>query len=71
MFLTICTCHVFCHVSSSRTGLAVGVERMDARRHVADNGTIVSDARGTDVWFYAIDPRTDTILSRRSRQLDR
>ena len=51
--------------------LVVGVERIDSRRFISENGSIETDPAGTDVWFYVIDPRSDVILARRSGRLDR
>ncbi|XP_043200018.1 cadherin-99C-like isoform X2 [Amphibalanus amphitrite] len=50
--------------------LVVGVERIDSRRYISENGSIETDPAGTDVWFYVIDPRSDVILTRRSGRLD-
>jgi protocadherin-15 len=47
------------------------VEKLATREFIGGNGTLESDPAGTDVWFYVIDPETDTILSRNSSLVKR
>lgn len=44
--------------------LIVGVEKLATREFIGVNNTLESDASGTDIWFYVIDPETETILPR-------
>lgn len=49
-------------VIQEQSGLIIGVEKLNVREFVGENGTLEIDPAGTDIWFYAIDPETDTIL---------
>ncbi|KAF5300091.1 hypothetical protein FQA39_LY11283 [Lamprigera yunnana] len=51
------------HVVQDHTNLIVGVEKLNSREFLSENGTLEIDSSGTDIWFYVIDPNTDTILS--------
>ncbi|XP_072398558.1 cadherin-99C [Diabrotica undecimpunctata] len=53
-------------ILQEQTGLIVGVEKMISREYVGGNNTLETDSTATDVWFYAVDPETDTILDRNS-----
>lgn len=50
-------------VIQEQSGLIVGVEKLTAREYIGSNGTVETDTEATDVWFYIIDPETDSILS--------
>lgn len=50
------------HVVQDQTGLIVGVEKLSAREFIGANGTLETDPSATDVWFYVVDPETDSIL---------
>lgn len=50
------------NVIQDQTGLVVGVEKLTTREHVGGNGTLEVDPSATDVWFYVVDPESDTIL---------
>lgn len=50
-------------------GLLVGVEKLSTRKILNENGTVLELPGSTDVWFYAIDPETETILLRNSSEL--
>lgn len=50
------------NVIQDQTGLVVGVEKLTAREYIGGNGTLEVDTSATDVWFYVIDPETETIL---------
>jgi protocadherin-15 len=58
-------------IIQEQSGLIVGVEKLATREFIGGNGTLESDPAGTDVWFYVIDPETDTILSRNSSLVKR
>ncbi|CAH1118837.1 unnamed protein product [Phaedon cochleariae] len=51
-------------IVEEQTGLIVGVEKLTSREYIGGNGTLETDLGATDVWFYVIDPETDTILPR-------
>ena len=51
--------------------LVVGVERVDSRRYVAENGSVATDPAGTDVWLYYVEPRSGLIVPRGGGRLDR
>lgn len=50
-------------------GLMTGIEKFSNRRVLDENGTLIEIADATDVWFYAIDPKTETILDRNSTEI--
>lgn len=50
------------NVIQDQTDLVVGVEKLTAREYVGGNGTLEVDPSATDVWFYVVDPESDTIL---------
>ncbi|XP_063893861.1 cadherin-99C isoform X2 [Helicoverpa armigera] len=50
-----------------KTGLYAGLEKLTSRHYLGENGTLESDAKGTDVWLYLLDPATGEILSRESQ----
>uniref|UniRef100_A0A2A4J1V5 Cadherin domain-containing protein n=1 Tax=Heliothis virescens TaxID=7102 RepID=A0A2A4J1V5_HELVI len=50
-----------------KTGLYAGLEKLTSRHYLGENGTLESDAKGTDVWLYLLDPATGEILSRESK----
>ncbi|XP_052863564.1 cadherin-99C [Anopheles cruzii] len=47
-------------------GLITGIERFSVRKVVNENGTVEEVNGATDVWFYAVDPKTERILERNS-----
>ncbi|KAF5307334.1 hypothetical protein FQR65_LT07051 [Abscondita terminalis] len=54
---------VIIQIIQDHTGFVVGVEKLNAREFIGENGTLEVDPTGTDVWFYVVDPNTDSILS--------
>nr|XP_029722765.1 cadherin-99C isoform X2 [Aedes albopictus] len=48
------------------TGLITGIERFSTRKILNENGTIEEVNGATDVWFYAVDPKSERILARNS-----
>ncbi|KAJ8937490.1 hypothetical protein NQ314_011880 [Rhamnusium bicolor] len=51
-------------IMQEQSGLIVGIEKLTAREYVGGNGTLETDQAATDVWFYVVDPETDSILPR-------
>ncbi|XP_055849047.1 cadherin-99C isoform X1 [Episyrphus balteatus] len=45
-------------------GMIGGIERFSNRKFLNENGSIMENPAATDVWFYIIDPETETILRR-------
>ncbi|KAK0076977.1 hypothetical protein PV325_004605 [Microctonus aethiopoides] len=58
-------------ILEEKTGLLIGIEKIAVRKTVTKNGTVESHPQDSDVWFYTIDPKTETILDRNSSQLQR
>ncbi|XP_015117521.1 cadherin-99C [Diachasma alloeum] len=58
-------------ILEEKSGLIIGIERIAMRKTVTKNGTVESHPLDSDVWFYAVDPKTETILDRNSSQLQR
>lgn len=50
-------------------GLITGIEKFSTRKILSENGTIIDEPRSTDVWFYVIDPSSETILLRNSSEI--
>ncbi|GAB0100467.1 Cadherin-99C [Sergentomyia squamirostris] len=55
--------------SERTSGLIAGIERFSNRKTLNENGTVEENPRATDVWFYVIDPKTETILSRNATEV--
>ncbi|KAJ8954941.1 hypothetical protein NQ318_000371 [Aromia moschata] len=51
-------------IVEEQSGLIVGIEKLAAREFIGRNGTLESDQAATDVWFYVVDPETQSILPR-------
>lgn len=49
-------------IIQEQSGLIVGIEKLTAREYMGVNGTLETDPEATDVWFYVVDPETDSIL---------
>lgn len=49
-------------ILQEHTGLIVGIEKFAPKQYLNENRTLESDNSATDIWFYAIDPETETIL---------
>ncbi|XP_049532008.1 cadherin-99C [Anopheles darlingi] len=47
-------------------GLITGIERVTVRKVLNENGTVEEVNGATDVWFYAVDPKTERLLERNS-----
>lgn len=46
------------------SNLMFGIEKFSNRRSLDSKGSVVESPDATDVWFYALDPSTETILDR-------
>lgn len=53
---------VIVQILQEHTGLIVGIEKLTSREYIGGNNTLEIDGAATDVWFYVIDPETDSIL---------
>lgn len=53
-------------VIEEKTGLYAGLEKLTARHYLGENGTLETDAKGTDVWLYLVDPVNGQILTKES-----
>ncbi|XP_056636781.1 cadherin-99C [Diorhabda sublineata] len=49
-------------ILQENSGLIVGIEKLTSREYIGSNNTLEIDSAASDVWFYVIDPETDTIL---------
>lgn len=49
--------------------LLIEIEKFSNRRTQLTNGSIVELSDATDVWFYAIDPQTESILERNNTEI--
>jgi protocadherin-15 len=58
-------------VIEERTALLIEIEKIDSRRLLSANNTIEVRHHDSDVWFYAIDPKSEKILLRNSSLLHR
>ncbi|KAL9892419.1 cadherin 99C isoform 2-T4 [Glossina fuscipes fuscipes] len=56
--------------SEKTGGLVSGIERFSNRKFLNENGSIVENPAATDVWFYLIDPKSETILSRNASVIE-
>ena len=50
-------------VIHDETKMIVRVEKLQARSYVSPNGSLHLDPNGSELWFYCIDPDTETILT--------
>lgn len=57
-------------LSEKSNGLIVFIEKFSPRKLLTQNGSIVENPKATDVWFYAIDPESERILSRNSTKVN-
>lgn len=56
-------------VIEKKTDLLIGIDRIAVRKVLTKNGTVETFPQDSDVWFYAVDPDTETILSRNSSRV--
>ncbi|XP_011338456.1 cadherin-99C isoform X1 [Ooceraea biroi] len=54
-----------------KSGLLIGIDRVAVRKILTKNGTVEMFPQDSDVWFYAVDPDTEAILSRNSSRVQR
>lgn len=59
------------NIIEAKSSLLIGIDRIMVRKILTKNGTIEIFPQDSDVWFYAIDPNTETILSRNSSRVQR
>ncbi|KAL6263958.1 hypothetical protein P5V15_004039 [Pogonomyrmex californicus] len=59
------------NVIEQKSGLLIGIDRVAVRKILTKNGTIETFPQDSDVWFYAVDPDTEAILSRNSTRVQR
>ena len=50
-------------ILQDETRLIVRAEKLQARSHTTPNGTVHLDPSGSELWFYCVDPATETILA--------
>ncbi|KAK6629534.1 hypothetical protein RUM43_003351 [Polyplax serrata] len=58
-------------ILQEHSGLIVGIEKFAPKQYLNENKTLESDNSATDIWFYAIDPETETILDINQTKLQR
>lgn len=58
-------------ILQEHSGLIVGIEKFTPKHYLTENKTLESDNTGTDIWFYAIDPETETILDINQTKIQR
>ena len=58
-------------VIEEKSGLLIEIEKIDSRRLLSVNNTIEVRHHDADVWFYAIDPKSEHVLLRNSSLLHR
>ncbi|XP_043289461.1 cadherin-99C isoform X2 [Venturia canescens] len=56
-------------VIEEKTGLLIGIDRITVRKSLTKNGTVENHPEGSDIWFYAVDPNTGSILDRNDTKL--
>lgn len=59
------------NVIEQKSGLLIGIDKVAVRKILTKNGTIEMFPQDSDVWFYAVDPDTEAILSRNSTRVQR
>lgn len=58
-------------IIEEKSGLLIGIDRVAVRKNLTKNGTIEMYPQDSDVWFYAIDPDTESILDRNNSRVQR
>lgn len=59
------------NIIEAKSALLIGIDRVAVRKILTKNGTVEMFPQDSDVWFYAIDADTETILSRNSSKVQR
>jgi len=59
------------NVIEQKSGLLIGIDKVAVRKILTKNGTIEMFPQDSDVWFYAVDPDTEVILSRNNTRVQR
>ncbi|XP_032795630.2 cadherin-99C isoform X2 [Daphnia magna] len=57
-------------ILQEETKMIVRVEKLQALSSVSSNGTVIVDASGSELWFYCIDPGTETIVVTNHSQIN-
>jgi len=57
------------NIIEQKSGLLIGIDRVAVRKILTKNGTVETFPQDSDVWFYAVDPDTEVILSRNSTRV--
>ncbi len=58
-------------ILQEETKMIVRVEKLQALTHMTINGTLLVDTTGSELWFYCIDPATETIVNSNHSQINR
>ncbi|XP_014216092.1 cadherin-99C [Copidosoma floridanum] len=58
-------------ILEDNTGFLIEIEKIDSRRTLSVNNTIEVRHHDSDVWFYAVDPKSERILTRNSSVVQR
>lgn len=58
-------------ILQEETKMIVRVEKLQALTHMTINGTLLVDTTGSELWFYCIDPSTETIVNSNHSQINR
>ncbi|KAK2588635.1 hypothetical protein KPH14_006402 [Odynerus spinipes] len=58
-------------IIEEKSALLIGIDRIAVRKDRTKNGTIETYPQDSDVWFYAVDPDTETILDRNNSKIQR
>lgn len=58
-------------ILQEETKMIVRVEKLQALTHTSPNGTILVDGTGSELWFYCIDPGTETIVATNHSQINK
>lgn len=56
-------------LAEKSSDLMIGIEKFSNRRSLITNGSVVESSDATDLWFFAVDPQTETILDRNNSEI--
>lgn len=57
-------------ILQEETKMIVRVEKLQAISSMSSNGSVIVDASGSELWFYCIDPSTETIVVTNHSQIN-
>lgn len=57
-------------ILQEETKMIVRVEKLQALSSMSPNGTMLVDTSGSELWFYCIDPATETIVVTNHTQIN-